>query len=142
MTSPLREAHVVVVAAWEERVGHDSPSDVQLEAFEEAFRALWGRAHQTLGEVTLVAIVDRVLYTAAERHPVLSSLSVGSAGLSCQALRGRADSLPPGELTLPIRFVLVELLRVLGALTADILTPALHAALSSAGAPQNREKTP
>ena len=64
-----------------------------------------------------------------------------SSGLSVQELHARAGHLPPGELTLPLRFVLVEFLRVLGDLTADILTPALHAALQGAGAPPNRERT-
>jgi hypothetical protein len=142
MISPLRDGHGAHVAAWEARVGRGLAPEQLFLAFEEAFRALWERAHQTLGDVTLIAIVDRVLYTAAEQHPVLSPLSVDGSGLLAEELRARAGSLPPEALALAVRFVLTELLRVLGNLTADILTPALHEALASAGHGQNPEKTP
>ena len=43
--------------------------------------ALWNRANLTLGEVTLTAIVDRVLYSAAEQFPPFESLKVEPAGI-------------------------------------------------------------
>ena len=76
--------------AWLERI-QDLPVDAQLEAFEAAFDAIWRRAHRTLGDVTLTAIVDRVLYLARERFPMLGSLEVGETGLRSGALRGRTS---------------------------------------------------
>jgi hypothetical protein len=112
-----------------ERVTKGLPSDQLAQAFEQAFSALWRRAHQTLGDVTLAAIVDRVLYTGAERFPVLGELKVEGTGLRWAELRQKAHGVPRAELADAIRFVLVEFLTVLGNLTADILTPALHAEL-------------
>jgi hypothetical protein len=102
-----------------------------VQAFDQGFAALWRRAHLTLGDVTLTAIVGRVLYVAAEEHPFLSALTVDPGGLRCQELHERAVDLPPDRLAEALRFVLVEFLTVLGSLTAEILTPALHAELAS-----------
>jgi len=122
-------AHSAFVRTWMERT-RGLPSQQLLRAFEQGFRVMWGRAHQTLGNVTLTAIVDRVLYVAAERYPMLASLKLEEGGIHCQDLHQRAGSLERDQLAEGVRFVLVEFLTVLGNLTAEILTPALHAALA------------
>jgi len=124
--------HRACVDAWIERGAKGLPPDRLLLAFEWAFAALWQRAHQTLGDVTLTAIVDRVIHVSAERYPVLSSLKLEAVGLRCGDLHHRASSLDGDQLVQGVRFVLVEFLTVLGNLTAEILTPALHAELSKA----------
>lgn len=118
--------HGACVDAWLERAASRLPSDRLLLAFDQGFAALWGRAHQTLGDVTLMAIVDRVLYVAAEQYPFLSALKVEPAGLRCKELQQQAESLHRDQLAEAVRFVLVEFLTVLGTLTAEILTPAMH----------------
>lgn len=122
--------HEACVDAWMARVV-PGRSPVQLvDLLERAFAAMWARADLTLGEVTLGAILDRVLYNAAETHHVLSALKVEPSGLRCTELRQRAPALSDHQLADGMRFVLVEFLTVLGSLTAEILTPALHAELS------------
>jgi hypothetical protein len=96
----------------------------QQELLRAGLEAIRRRAEQTLGEVTLGAIVDRVLYTGRAHHPSLGGLSVGTAGF-------HFDNPQPAEPPDVLRFVVIELLTVLGSLTAEILTPALHAALSA-----------
>jgi hypothetical protein len=125
--------HDACVSAWMRRAAKDLPSDRLVQAFEEAFGALWRRAHQTLGDITLTAIVDRVLYSGAERFPVLSALEVDATGLRCEKLRANARDVPPEQLVGALRFMLIEFLTVLGNLTADILTPALHSTLDRVG---------
>src|SRR5687767_6569125 len=122
--------HGACVDAWLERVMQDLPINGPLPMFERGFGALWRRAHRTLGDVTLTAIVDRVLYTAAERYPELSSIEIDAGGIRCQELHKRAASLDHMQLAEGLRFVLVEFLAVLGNLTAEILTPALHSELA------------
>ena len=128
--------HGACVDAWLERVANRSPSDRLLLVFDQGFAALWGRAHQTLGDVTLMAIVDRVLYVAAEQYPFFSALKVEPAGLRCQELQQQAGSLHRDRLAEAVRFVLVEFLTVLGTLTAEILSPALHAELLKIAPPE------
>lgn len=129
--------HNACVNAWMERAAKGRSPSQLLDVFERGFAVLWRRVHQTLGSVTLTAIVDRVLYTAAEQFPLLSSLKIEATGIRCQALRERAGSLSHDQLADGIRFVLVEFLTVLGNLTAEILTPALHSELSNV-APEER----
>jgi hypothetical protein len=121
--------HAACVRAWLQTAAREATSERLTELFEQAFRALWQRAHVTLGGITLTAIVDRVLYSAAEQHPVLSSLRVEPTGLQFQEFRERASRENPDQLIEAIRFGLIEFLTVMGDLTGDILTPALHAQL-------------
>jgi hypothetical protein len=122
--------HDAYVAAWLDGAAKGVPPAQLIGLFERALGALWQRALSTLGEVTLTAIVDRVLYTASEKFPILSALSVEGAGIRFEELRSGIGAGDDGNLLEAVRFVLVELLSVLGNLTAQILTPALHEALS------------
>jgi hypothetical protein len=129
MTGPDRD-HRAVVGSWLQRAAHRGSVASQIEAFEHAFARMWQRSRLTLGEVTLTAIVDRVLHTANEQFPFLASVAVDASGLRCQELRSHAG-VPEDQVSAALRFVLVEFLTVLGNLTAQILTPALHAELST-----------
>jgi hypothetical protein len=128
--------HRACVERWMERSTTGGSSERLLELFEHVFDALWRRAHRTLGAVTLTAIVDRVLYSAAEQHPVLAAVELNGSGVSWGALRERARGVPPTELAPAIHFVLEEFLTVIGKLTAEILTPALHGELARVAPPR------
>lgn len=131
--------HEACVDAWLERSAQDHSPDVLLRLFEAALGKLWARTTTTLGEVTLTAIAERVLYNASETFPLFSCLKVEAIGrVSFDELQQRAGSVSGSELMAGIRFVLVELLTVLGHLTAEILTPELHAELSSVALPEVR----
>lgn len=129
--------HSACVDAWMDRTAQDLPPAQLLGLFELGFAAMWGRALVTLGDITLVAIVDRVLHSAAEQFPVLGALEVEPDGLQSHALREQLATLPRDQFAEGLRFVLVEFLTVLGNLTAEILTPALHSELSKV-APEGR----
>jgi hypothetical protein len=125
--------HQARVDAWLER-SDGWTAEHLLQHFEATLGSLWRRARVTLGEVTLGAIVDRVLYNAAESYPAFSSLQVGPDGeIESRDLRDRVRSLHASEPRAGIRFVLIELLTVVGNLTAEILTPELHSELSRMG---------
>lgn len=126
--------HVAVVETWRRSTTQLSP-DALLSAFERGFSAMWRRMHTTLGDVTLTAIGDRVLYDAMERFPGHSGCRLGVDGLDVTELRSAlANSTTDGaELARFVSFVLTELLTVVGALTADVLSDALHRALLESG---------
>ena len=130
--------HSAWVNAWLKRSAKsDLPPEVLLQLFEAALTALWARTGTTLGDVTLTAIAERVLYNASEKFPLLASLTVEPArGIEFSALRERIGSMQGLELREGIRFVLVEFLSVLGNLTAELLTPELHLELSNLALPQ------
>ncbi|MET0413386.1 MAG: hypothetical protein ABW217_18910 [Polyangiaceae bacterium] len=123
---PEASDHAQRVDAWLGATTPGASPDELRDLLERALNALWRRTKVTLGEVTLIAIVDRVLYNAGEKYPFFSSISVEpSFGFRCEGLRERTD-VQGSALIAGSRFVLVELLTVLGNLTADILTPELH----------------
>ncbi len=122
--------HVACVDAWMARTAKGLPPELLLKLFEQALGALHRRTQVALGDVTLTAIFDRVLYNAAEKFPLLSAIKVETTGVHCDELRERLGGLNGSELAEGMRFVLVEFLMILGNLTSDILTPALHLELS------------
>jgi hypothetical protein len=122
--------HIKYVRDWMRPASRLSP-DQLAELFEKALSALWQRSYSALGDITVAAIVDRVLYNATEQYPILGSLKLGAKGVDFTEFREQAGSLSAGELWEAMQFVLVELLTVVGNLTAEILTPALHSELSS-----------
>lgn len=137
---PLEPDHAACVDAWMERSNQDRSPERRLQLFEAALGALWACIKTTLGDVTLTAIVQRVLYNAGKRYPAFSSLKVvPEGGIQCRELRERARVLDDPELKEGIRFLLVELLTVVGNLTAEILTPELHAELLRVGRNERTE---
>jgi hypothetical protein len=115
--------------AWrKEWSGKLSQSEL-VDVLERTLDALWRRAHMSLGEVTLMAIVDRVLHQSSEKFPHLAALKVETSGVNVSELRASAPTLDVQLLEESTLFLVVELLRVFGALTGEILTPGLHAEL-------------
>lgn len=123
--------HAACVDAWLERTAKGASVEQLVAAFEAAFTALWRRAHQTLGDVTLGAIADRVLYVAAEEHPITSALELDATGVSWGAFRQHATALPADQLIGSVRFVLLEFLTVLGKLTGEVMSGPLRAELDA-----------
>lgn len=124
---PDEADHAALVDAWLDAAAPLEPAQL-VALFERALAALWRRAEITLGEVTLTAIVDRVLYIAAETHPFLSALKIDKGGVCFDGFREMGAE--QGDLADAVHLVLMEFLAVLGHLTDEILTPALHAELS------------
>ena len=75
-----------VISEWREGWAGTLAPDALVNVFERALDALWRRAHISLGQLTLMAIVDRVLHQGAEKYPHLSALKsrrVVCASASC-----------------------------------------------------------
>jgi len=120
--------HADLVDTWLARSANVLSASALRRLLEIALSALWARTKTTLGEVTLTAIGERVLYTAVERFPFLASFRI-EAGRGIET-RGDGPSLPrEAEVREGARFLLSEFLSVLGNLTAEILTAELHAEL-------------
>jgi hypothetical protein len=123
--------HEQCVGAWLVTRGARAGDHTRMTALLVAgLHAIWQRARPSLGDVTLAAMVQRAVHTAERRHPELAELGlrVTDAG----TIRLTNSSAPRVDLEAAIACVLVEVLHVLGGLTAGALTPALHAALAAA----------
>jgi hypothetical protein len=120
--------HVACVDAWITRRIEDPHSGL-VDAFDETLDRLRLRAGATLSDITLVAILDRVVVNTGKKYPNFGGLSVEANGrIVVGSLRD--PSIDRATLIAGMRFALVELLTVVGNLTAEILTPALHEQLS------------
>ena len=129
---PRVAVHAEVVDAWLARAAAPRSTRALLRTFEATLCAVWSRAIGTLGPVTMNAVADRVLANAVEQFPCFGALHPSVAGpLRCYELRlqARLGKAGFGELVLGIRATMIELLALLASLTADILTPELHAEL-------------
>jgi hypothetical protein len=124
-----RNIHSDAVGAW--RAGRAGVLSCQELAglYERALGALWRRAHLSLGEITLRAIMERVIHQGVEVFPHLAALKVGTSGIHFEELRQAAPALDLELLDESLAYLVAELLRVFGTLTGEILTPALHAEL-------------
>jgi hypothetical protein len=127
-----KRVHEHCVDAWLTANGgrdEDVESGHVVELLLTGLSALWGRAQPSLGEVTLAAIFQRAIHTAERRHEALAQLALYVSETGAIAITN--PTLPRIPLADAAVCVLVEVLRVVGSVTADTLTPALHAALSS-----------
>ena len=131
--------HIRFVSEWMKHATRISPEELA-GLFEGALTVLWSRTHSALGDITVAAIVDRVLYNAAEKYSALGSLKLDASGINFAEFRHQAGTFNDRELREAIQFVLVEFLTVVGNLTAEILTPALHSELSSVTVKDSRSK--
>ncbi|HYO74602.1 MAG TPA: hypothetical protein VEU33_51870 [Archangium sp.] len=126
--------------AWRDGWGEPLSSEALVDVYERALDALWRRAHLSLGEITLMAIVDRVLHDGTGKFPHLAALKVETSGVQFEGLRLAAPGLAPALLDESLASLVVELLRVFGTLTGEILTPGLHAELSKVRVPPVDDK--
>lgn len=138
---PREHAHDGAVDAW--CAAHRGLARAaRLRAFEAAADALWARTRVTLGEVTVGAVIDRVLANTAARAPAFRGARLHLArGVDVEQARAELLALDDAALDDALRFFLVEFLTILGNLTADILTPDLHDALARAVAPADEDPT-
>lgn len=134
------EIHAARVDAWLAAQGEELSTRERRRLFEHALTALLRRASRTLGEGALRAILDRVLFTAIERYPLLAALELARDGIRWGGEPPRAEL--AGEVEREAcRFLLVELLTVLGILSGGILVPPLHAELASVRRPRPGART-
>lgn len=124
--------HAAFVESWLASAAGVGGPDLRASLLRTALDAVWARADVTLGDVTLTAIARRVLHGAAERHLWLAAADVAPGGWQLARIQPGRDGAPNvAELAESLQSMLVEFLTVLGNLTADIMTPALHAAIAS-----------
>jgi hypothetical protein len=123
MSNFQKDGHLKLIKDWENTNAIGLNSDQHLQLLEKAIRAIELRAGSTLSVVTLTLILDRVLHESKEKFPLLSEALIESNRLSFEKMHIHHKS---EDLLEPIRYVLVELLTVLGRITADILSTPLH----------------
>lgn len=116
-----QQYHAEYINAWLELAAKGLPSERLACLFGETLRNLSVRASFALNKITLMAILKRVLYQSSEKYPVLSKLKVEPTGIPTEQFEHQFNQVDPDELSEAFRFLMNELLTILGNLTADIL---------------------
>ena len=78
-----------------------------------------------------MVVVDRAIHESKGEFPMLSQIKSEAGGINFGGLLEKTDTIKADELRLALRDLLIELLRVFGNITADILTVPLHQELMS-----------
>ena len=114
-----------LVQDWEDKNAVDLPLTQRAILLEKAVHVVEQRALMTLSKVTLEVIFDRVLHQSNEKFPILSNVKLKNKQLSFHELHNDKGH-KPEEIVEALRYFLIELITVLGRITADILTTPLH----------------
>lgn len=128
MTVQKNEFHRRIVEKWESSSASLS-DDQKIRLFVKAFGKIEERALKTLSSVTLHVVLDRVISQSAEKFPFLSEVKIEAQGLTFDHLLRNINNHNSENVIEALRSLLIELLSVLGSITADILTSPLHKAL-------------
>lgn len=126
--SPPSDVHSTFVMTWEKNTGNGLTKVNRARLFEKAIHAVEKRSCTTLSNVTLLVILDRVLHQCRDKYPVLSEVSVEARSLNFQKLQNLEDQ-KLDDFIEALRYLLIELLKLLARITADILTIPLHSEL-------------
>ena len=73
--------HIKMVDTWEKNNTNGLAFEIKAQLFIKAIQAVEQRTLMTLSNVTLSAILDRVLYECTAKFPVLSEVRIGIDGL-------------------------------------------------------------
>ena len=125
MTVHRKEIHIKQVEAWESRNAKDVSEKELPKLYAKAIQAIERRSLGTLSSVTVLVVVDRVIHETKEKFPLLNRIKTVSNGIDFSALFEATD-VGSVELQQALRELLIELLSVLGNITADVLTSPLH----------------
>ncbi len=126
MDKAAKDIHEEIVDKWLAK-NNSGLTTNQLEKFMVVgIQAIQTRAQITLSDITLLAIIDRVLYQSKKKFPSLDGIEMNSKVMSFAKLNYNNENDKSLDLLSALQFILVELLRVLGRITAEILTVPLH----------------
>jgi hypothetical protein len=121
--------HVRQVDIWVEEKLKGQNRKEMIDSFNEAFQRVWTKAELTLGSVTMLAVADRIKHISREAYPWLAPIQKKNDGIDVTGLAQGESPMSEDELRQGLSFMLGEFLRLLGNLTAEIISPKLHASL-------------
>jgi len=129
MSTDPKSLHSLQVDAWIQRTTKGVPPERLSVFFGYAMHALWRRSSVTLNDVTLMVIFDRALIICQEEHPLLDLVKLDAVGVNLDELKqGRQYSAT--QLHQAFRCLIIEIITIVGSLTAEILTAPLYNELS------------
>ncbi len=130
MTAYQNDTHAEQVRVWEEKNCTGLRSEQIAQLYARAVQAIENRSLVTLSSVTVKVVVDRALYESQGKFPVLAAVNIEGDRLNLTPLIEKCAGQDLEELRKALRFLLTEVLSVLGNITADVLTAPLYKKLA------------
>jgi hypothetical protein len=121
----LNNGHSQFVETWEKQAAKGLTPTQHLELLGLGIKAVQNRASLTLSHVTMLVVLDRILQESQENFPILGNMTLTSNTFKFED-HLNLDTEKRNDYMKALRFLLNELLNVLGRITADILTIPLH----------------
>lgn len=119
--------HSKVVAVWIVKATEGMPDGKLIAFFEKTFLQLFRRTQVSVSEVTLFAILDRVLYNSTEKYPLLGIIQLNDSVLKFSDYGKVEKNFSAAEIKEAFQSLITEFLFIIGNLTGEQLTPYLHA---------------
>jgi hypothetical protein len=97
-----------------------------LLAFEKAFNRLLDGTRISISEVTMDAVLDRILDNCAESYPMMNQVFIEKTRFNFDDLRSELSKHHDEEIKSAFHYLITDFLFVIGNLTGELLTPQLH----------------
>jgi hypothetical protein len=123
------KSHAHAVGVWLQKISSSLTPEQFVNAIEEVFDNLLDKTQITVSEVTLSAVLDRVLYNSCVKYPILNELKLDDAKLNFGGFKKNLKSASQSEIKEAFQYFVTEFLFVIGNLTGEILTPMLYSEL-------------
>lgn len=128
MSIHRNELHGKIVSEWEKANGKDLSAEDLTLLYAKAIQAVEKKSLITLSSITVLVVVDRSIHEAKLHHPFLTEVKATPEGVNFSRFLKLTD-LSAEQQGVALRELLIDLLNVLGNITADILTSSLHSEL-------------
>jgi hypothetical protein len=125
------KSHARAVADWLRKFPSSLSREQFINAVEFVFENVLAKTQITVSEITLSAVLDRVLYNSCVKYPILSELKLEDAKLNFSGFKKNLKSASHSEIKEAFQYFVTEFLFVIGNLTGEILTPILYNELTN-----------
>ena len=127
MNRQLRYAyHSETIETWIQKSTGKLSSQNLSEFLELAINDIILKAQTSISEVTVLAILERVLYNSAERYSLLREVKIENDKLQFAMLHPSYKSYSNSEIREAFHYLITEFLFIIGNLTGEQLTPIMH----------------
>lgn len=128
--SETYKLHEAKVRVWLKETTTGMDASELIDHFEYAITVIWSRAADTVSDVTVAAVFDRVLTEAVHLHPCLALYNIQNGHLKLDKCRTELMLKTNEEIAQIMLFVFTEFLTILGNITAEVISNQMHKSLS------------
>jgi Ca2+-binding EF-hand superfamily protein len=119
------------VKAWSSEVTANLSSEQLSLLLEQVFSSLYKRSRTSLSSVMLEAILERVLFSCLENHPILAPIKVNESGFDFVEFHKASTAFDEKILQAALESMISEFIAILDRITNGVITRTLYSELST-----------